>query len=205
MKKCLLFIFFSGSLLLNASCDPDVAGEGIDLPAMKFAFKVSPDTAYIRIGDTLFIHASIGATLSTGLTLTDGSGELWVGMGRGGSIPRTSKDDIYTPYNNQDYKLMVLHGGVKWMSNEPDVLYRFTSYPENDSFSMGYKFIFFKKGLYQLTLDPSFYEGTKGKTRWSGYFDVNDPHWSLVDMPEYPNPLPGEDNYRSSYLLVVTE
>ena len=205
MKNYLLLIFISGSLFLNSSCDPDVAGEDINLPAMKFAFKVSPDTAYIRIGDTLFINASVSATLSNGITLADGSGELWVSMGRGDSVPRTSKNDIYMTYNNQDYKLIVLRGGVKWMSDEPNILYRFTSHPENDSFSMSYKFIFLRKGLYQLTLDPSFYKGTKGKTRWSGYFDVTNPHWNLVNMPEYPTPLPGEDNYRNSYLFVVTE
>jgi hypothetical protein len=50
-------------VLFATSCDPDVAGEKITLPPMEFAFKVSPDTSFLRVGDTFSMHASLSTTL----------------------------------------------------------------------------------------------------------------------------------------------
>lgn len=67
--NAILLIFFL------ASCDPDVAGEKITLPPVTFAFKVSNDTPYLRIGDTLHIRAAVSSTVES-IKLTDGEGVM---------------------------------------------------------------------------------------------------------------------------------
>jgi len=191
--------------ILFTSCDPDVAGEGIDLPAMEFDFRVSPDTAYLKVGDTFTMHAAISSLLSNGVILTDGEGEIWFGMSKSENIPRTSEEDFSIPLNNIDYKIIIDVGGVKWIDNNQ--IFRLTYFPKEDSIIMSYKFVFLKKGLYQIGgFQSSFYEGTKGKTRANAHFDVINPHWNeFWQVTGSPAPTPNDYYYYNHYLIAVTE
>lgn len=80
MRGLIIAIF---ALCFATSCDPDVAGEKITLPPTEFAFKVSPDTSVLRIGDTFSIHAGLGTTLNNGIKLEDGHGEIGIFVSRG--------------------------------------------------------------------------------------------------------------------------
>jgi hypothetical protein len=199
--NAILLIFFL------ASCDPDVAGEKITLPPMEFAFKVNPDTSVLRVGDTLSMHASLNTSLGTGIKLEDGYGEVGIFISRGDSIPKISENDIFTALNNVDYKLIVEGGGVKFATGNPDHLIRITSTPTGDSLIMSYKFVFLKKGLFRFNIgSSSFFEGSKGKARWSARFNVANPNWdSLWRIPGNPMPQPSEDYYSRNYLIAVTE
>src|SRR5690606_37842180 len=65
------FAIFVLALLHIYGCDPDVAGEGVTLSEMKFKFGLHPDSANLKIGDTLFIESSLSSTID-GVKLTDG-------------------------------------------------------------------------------------------------------------------------------------
>ncbi|OJU76049.1 MAG: hypothetical protein BGO09_14670 [Bacteroidetes bacterium 47-18] len=193
--------------LLVVSCDPkDMPTEDITLPDIEFAFTVNPDTAYLKVGDTFAIRAAISSKLSNGVQLTDGGGEIWFSAVRGENIPRISFDDISPALNNEDYNLIIENGAVKWMSSNPNQLYRLTFFPTGDSIILHYKFVFLKKGLYQIGgFQSSFYQGSKGKARTKTYFNVANHNWNLVDMPENPVPKPGEYGYSENYLFAVTD
>jgi hypothetical protein len=187
------------------SCDPDVAAEKVTLPPVTFAFKVSNDTPYLRVGDTLNIRAAISSTVN-GITLTDGEGMIASYLGKGENIPRISFDDVSSALNTIDYHLIIKGGGVKRGASSSNSIIRFSGHPVGDSIIMDYTFVFLKPGLYQIGgLQSSFYEGSKGKGRWDAYFDVSDPHWDFVDMPSAPPPQPGEPGYLKSYLVAVTQ
>lgn len=206
MRKRIGILLVLLSVLFSA-CDPDVAGEGINLPPMEFAFEVSPDTAYMKVGDTFTIQASISSTLSNGVKLTDGEGSVSIYISRGFEIPRVSFDDNFTALNNEDYKIIIEKGGVKWGKNEVNQIRSFSSSPTGDSIIMAYKFVFLKKGTYVIGgFQPLFYEGSKGKTRWNAYFNVTNPHWNeLWQVSDVPAPSINEDSYKKSYLIAITE
>ena len=205
MKKYLVILLSISTLI---SCEPkDFPNEGIDLPPMEFAFKVYPDTSHIKVGDTLTIHASLSSTLNNNVHLTDGEGEVRTYISRGENIPVVDPNDIYTASNNEDYYLIVDGGGVKWGTSKIDEIRSFTSAPVGDSIIMRYKFVFLKKGLYRLgSFQSSFYKGSKGKTRWNAYFDVDNPHWDVLwNVTGNPAPNPNENHYKRNYLIGVTE
>ncbi len=193
--------------VLVASCDPkDMPTEGITLPDIEFAFTVNPDTSYLKVGDTLTIYAAVSSTLSNGIRLIDGEGELWFGLAKSENIPMTSISDHSIPLNNNDYHLILREGGVKWAPDNTNRIFRLTSFPTGDSIIMHYKFVFLKKGLYQLGgFQSSFYEGSKGKGRWYAYYNVKDPNWHLIQVPGHPVPQPGEQSYNKNFLIAVTE
>ncbi len=72
MKKYLIIIL----AILIVSCEPNPAKEGINLPAMEFGLNVSPDSAYIKIGDTVILSGSISSTLSNGVKIEEGKAEI---------------------------------------------------------------------------------------------------------------------------------
>jgi hypothetical protein len=182
------------------SCDPDVAGEGIDLPAMKFAFKVSPDTAYLHEGDTLILKSSMSSMLTNGLKVKDGSAILKVALWRYNNIPATTTDSSGYAIAGEDFLLISDEGDVKYQANGPGCISEFTCMPVNDSLKVKYRFVFIKKGLYQFNMYSSFYEGSLGKTRTSGYFDAANPHWDFIQIPGQPQPDP---NYKQGYVIGV--
>jgi hypothetical protein len=191
--------------LLLFGCDPDVANEGVTLPSIEFAFKVSPDTAYINVNDTVIFESVVSSTLSNGVKLNDGKVEVKAYISRSDSIPKVSTNDIEEIYAGDQYNLFVDAGGINFNDFVPGLLLGFTATPENDSLKMKYRFVFLKRGLYILQLYASFYKGSAGKTRASGYFDVIDPHWNLVQIPGTPGLTPGEEGYRKSYLIGVVD
>ena len=190
-----------------SSCDPDVAGEKITLPPMEFGFKVTPNTAIHRVGDTLTLHASISTKIGDGIILDDGQGEVWIYIGKSDTIPFISNSDLHTALNNIDYQLIVEGGGANFASDNPNYLFRLTSTPAGDSLIMSYKFVLLKPGAYRFDVNnSSFYEGSKGKARWSAKFDVGNPHWdSLWQVAGNPTPNPSEEYYYKNYLIAVTE
>jgi hypothetical protein len=193
-------------LCFATSCDPDVAGEKITLPPVTFAFKVSNDTPYLRVGDTLNIRATVSSTVG-GITLTDGEGIIAGGItSMSDTFPIVSYNNVRNTLNTIDYHLIINHGGVKWVDNNPNKLIRFTGSPIGDSIIMDYNIVFLRPGVYKIGgFQTSFYEGSKGKGRWDAYFDVPDPHWWFYEIPNTPNPQSGEPGYLKSYLVAVTQ
>ena len=194
------------ALCFATSCDPDVAGEKITLPPVTFAFKVSNDTPYLRVGDTLNIRASVSSTVG-GITLTDGEGIIWAGISRGDNIPQTSFGDNWPAKEDVDCHFIINNGGVKWSSGDSPYIIRFTGTPVGDSIIMDYSLVFLKPGLYQIGgFQSSFYEGSKGKGRWDAYFDVSNPHWNeFWQVPGSPALQPGDDGYLKKYWVAVTQ
>lgn len=205
--RVLVFILFFVALVATSSCDPDVAGEKITLPPMEFAFKVSPDTAFVKVGDTVTMHASLSTTLSEGIKLEDGYGEVWIAIAKSINIPFGSNNDLSSALNNEDYKLIIEEGGVKFASANPGNLIRINTTPTGDSLIMSYKFVMLKPGAYRFDINgPSFYEGSKGKARWSARFDVANPNWdTLWQIVGHSAPQPNENHYFRNYLVAVTE
>lgn len=192
-------------VFIIVSCEPVPSKEGITLSPVTFAFKVSNDTPYLRVGDTLNIRAAVSSTVD-GITLTDGEGEMWAGISRGDSFPQITFGGIRPVIQDIDCKQIINKGGFKWTNQDPFYIIRFTGVPEGDSIIMDYSFVFLKPGLYQIGgFQSSFYEGSKGKGRWDCYFDVPDPHWWFYNIPNAPNPQPGESAYLKSYLVAVTQ
>ncbi len=209
MNKQLKYIIIMLGLLnlvSCSSCEPDPINEGITLPQMEFAFKVYPDTSYIKVGDTFTLYAAMSSITSNGIKLDDGEGELWFGIVKGENIPRISYQDIKSALNNEDYHLIVRKGGVKWVQSNPNELLRLTAFPLGDSIIMHYELIFLKKGLFQIGgFQSSFYEGSKGKGRWNAYFDVKDPNWSFFQVPNETIPTPNDDYYNRHFFVAVTD
>ncbi len=191
--------------MILAACEPVPSNEGITLSPVTFAFKVSNDTPYLRVGDTLNIRAAISSTVD-GITLTDGEGEVWAGITRSENIPRVSINDGNSGVENVDYKLIINGGGVKYANTSTSYIYRFTGNPVGDSIIMDYSIVFLKPGLFKFGgFQSSFYEGSKGKGRWDCYFDVADPHWWFTEIPNVSNPQPGESGYLRSYSVAITQ
>jgi hypothetical protein len=192
-------------VFIIVSCEPVPSNEGITLSPITFAFKVSNDTPYLRVGDTLNIRAAVSSTVN-GIILTDGEGIIAAGISRGQNIPKVSSNDFASALNNYDYKLIVNEGSVKFYQHEPKAISDFISSPIGDSIIMDYSFVFLKPGLYKIGgFQSSFYEGSKGKGRWECYFDVSDPHWWLTEIPNVSNPQPGESGYLRSYSVAITQ
>src|SRR5690606_22532149 len=124
-------------VFIIVSCEPVPSNEGITLSPITFAFKVSNDTPYLRVGDTLSIRAAVSSTVN-GIILTDGEGIIWSGITRGQNIPKVSSNDVASALNNYDYKLIVNEGSVKFYQHEPKAISDFISSPIGDSIIMDY-------------------------------------------------------------------
>ena len=201
MRKYLVLLL---SVLTLISCDPkDMPNEGIDLPEMEFGLQVSPDTAYIKLGDTLTLYASIPSTLSNGVKIEDGKATIDLFMGYTPEIP---------VYNFQfegvviDNHLNVIEdkGSIR-ISPQTGKIVEIYAHPYGDSIQVAMKFIPLKVGTYIMQPKSMFYEGKQGKTRAIPKFAMEDTHWDLYQIPGDPSPNPGEDSYYKSYWFAVTD
>jgi len=187
-----------------ASCEDPIT-EGITLSEVEFSFSVHPDTTYLSIGDTFLLSASHSNTID-GIKLTDGFGLINVSFGQSQKIPKNSSDDFEFARKGNDFEIVIKDGDIDWKSGSiSNVINAFKTNSVGDSFKMSYQFIFLTPGTYDLAISPSFYEGSKGKGRWSGHFNVQDPHWDLVQIPGVENPTTSDYYYYNHYLIAVTE
>ncbi len=201
MNKYLVLLL---SVLTLISCDPkDMANEGITLPPMEFGLKVSPDTAYIKLGDTLTLYASIPSTLSNGVKIEDGKATIDLFMGYRTEVPATNVNNeavvVGTHLNILEEK-----GSVR-ISPQTGKIVEIYAHPYGDSIQVEMKFIPLKTGTYVMQVYSKFYEGKKGKTRTIPKFAMEDTHWDLYQIPGDPSPNPGEDSYYKSYWFAVTD
>ena len=204
MKRAKITIIVA-ALIGFTSCDPDVATEGIDMPEMIFAFKVNPDTAYLKIGDTLLIESSISSNHG-GVQVTGGEIILGEHIGYYPNEPITSTEGSETCLEGVHFDMAYYHGDfTRKITSKPNYLSDFRTVPQTDSIRFKYGFVFLRKGVYQFSIYPSFYEGGKGKARTSGFFDVTNPHWAFYQIPGVINPASSDPNYRQSYLISVSD
>ncbi|HTO15204.1 MAG TPA: hypothetical protein VLZ83_05520 [Edaphocola sp.] len=199
MKKLLLICF---GLLLLASCEPDIIGEGINLPEMKFGFNVSPDTSYVKVGDTITLFASIPSTLNNGVKITDGKAIIAASMGYKNEIPFQNLA-MKSAKIKEEFELIEFAGGVTYTLSGS--IREFFAFIDGDSIKFAAKIIPKKFGTYAIQLSSKFYEGSAGKTRTRPSFDMLDTHWDLHQIPGYPAPQPGEESYFKSYWFAVYE
>lgn len=206
MKKSLVGLTIAIISLFTFSCDPDVAREGITLSPLEFSFTVHPDTSFIQIGDTVTFESTISSETMPGVKLQDGIAALKCYIGLWETVPVTSYEAYREIYDGVDYRIIFDNGQGKYNSSVHGLLLGLQTIPSNDSFSFKFKIVFLKSGTYQFSFYSDFYEGTKGKTRTSGSFNVPNTHWDeLWDLPEYPPLTPGDKDYYSNYLIGVIE
>lgn len=197
--KNLLIIFLSSITLI--SCDPDIPGEGINLPEMEFGIKIHPDTAYIKLGDTINVSASIYNTLSNGVRITDGKAVMDFGCVRFFETPVIDYNKITTCEEEVDFVLFEDFGKVIINSKKIREIH---AYPYGDSIVVSFRFIPLKKGTFNFYISSKFFEGSQGKTRTQPYFDMinhnfEDHLWRVDDRK------PGDYSYESNYLFAVYE
>ncbi len=185
------------------SCDPDVPGEEINLPEMHFGFKVFPDTAYIKLGDTIILHSSIPSTLSNGIKVEDGKATIDLFMSQRDEIPVVNIDNE-TVVIGTHMDLLEEKGSIR-INPSTNKIVELYAYPYEDSIQVRIKFIPLKTGTFRFSAQSKFYEGSSGKTRTQPYFDMEDTHWDLYQIPEHPGPNPGEESYYKSYWFAVYE
>lgn len=200
-----VILFLSGIFLLS-SCDPHGAEEGLTLPQMKFGFRVSPDTTYIKLGDTVTISGAIPNPLENGVRITDGKAIIETAMGYREEIPIVNVDgesnlvdeylDIYTTIGGVEIGFADNPGLVRW----------FYAVPDGDSIKLEIKIIPHKVGSYSISLYSSFFEGSQGKTRTQSIFDVENNHFDeLMKIPGSEELGPGDYGYDNAYVFAVYE
>lgn len=200
MKKYLVLLL---SVLTLISCDPDPLVEGITLPEMEFGLKISPDTAYIKLGDTLTLYASIPSTLSNGVKIEDGKATIDLYMGYTPEIP---------VYNFQfegvvvDNHLNVIEdkGSIR-ISPQTGKIVEIYAHPYVDSIQVAMKFIPLTVGTYCFQTQSMFYKGSKGKTRTIPKFNMPNHHFDELWKIPGDNYQPGDQGYDSRYLFAVTD
>ena len=200
MKKYLVLFL---STLVFISCEPAPIDEGITLPEMEFGLIVSPDSAYIKLGDTLTLHASIPSILSNGVKIEDGKATIDLYMGYRNEIPvlHTNNEAVVV---GTHLNILEEKGSVRISPNTGKIV-EIYALPYGDSIQVEMKFIPLKTGTYVIQTYSKFYEGKKGKTRTIPKFAMEDTHWDLYQIPGDPAPAPGEDNYYKSYWFAVTD
>lgn len=199
MKNLLIIILGSAFIY---SCDPDIPGEGITLPVMEFGFKVSPDTAYIKLGDTIILSASIPNTLDNGIEINDGIATISSSISYSNEIP-IETFNFHPAYENEFIKLISSIGNYDAASTGQ--ITNFYAIPMGDSIKFEIKIVPLIIGTYSIHLYSKFYEGSQGKTRTQPKFDMEDVHWDLYQVPEYPAPNPSDEGYYKSYRFAVYE
>lgn len=200
MKKYLVLLL---SVLTLISCDPDPLVEGITLPEMEFGLQVSPDTAYIKRGDTLTLYASIPSTLSNGVKIEDGKATIDLFMSYRNEIPALHMNNE-TVVVGTHLNVLEEKGSIRIYPSTNNIV-EIYAHPYGDSIQVAIKFIPLKTGTFRFSVQSMFYEGKKGKTRTVPKFAMKDTHWDLYQIPEYPGPNPGEDSYYRSYWFAVTD
>lgn len=199
MKK---YAAILSGIFFFSSCDPDVSGEGINLPYLEFGIKVFPDTAYIKVGDTLTISASISNTLDDGVTITDGKAVIGAGIAHSHETP-VETFNFHSQLFDEYLDIFNIHGGVNIHSS--GMIREFQAVPIGDSIKFELKLIPKKTGTFNINSASMFFEGSQGKTRTYPYFDVGDLHWDLTQIPGSPPPKPEEQSYNKSYWFAVYE
>ncbi len=194
MKKAIILIVVS---ILFYSCDPDVPGEGITLPAMEFGLKVSPDTAYIKLGDTVTLKGSIPSTLSNGVKIEDGKALIDLFIGYINQIPITTFS-FEAAKPNEYINLYSLYGGVNINDKTAKVTHIY-ALPYGDSIQVEIAFVPLRIGTYGFQVQSMFYEGSKGKTRTQPKFDMLNDHYNELWH------LEGDNMYKQKYLFAVRE
>lgn len=202
MKK-LLIIFLSSVILV--SCDPDIPGEGINLPEMEFGFKISPDTVYIKVGDTITLSASISNVLSDGTIIMDGKAVIDFGCVRYFETPIIDNYKLSTCVNGIDFQLIKEIGEVYIQSGTGNIRELY-AYPHGDSIKCSFYFIPLKQGTYSFLLSHKFYEGSEGKTRTNSFFYIKDNNGEeLWKVPGMPALTPDDPSYKRLYYFAVYE
>lgn len=199
MKNLLIIIL--GSVFIY-SCDPDIPGEGINLPAMNFGFKVSPDTAFIKLGDTLTLHTSISNILENGVVVKDGKAVM------SGNI--LYKDEIPISVFGFIGDLVDEYLYIKTVWGDVDIhttglIREYHAYPTEDSIKFELKIIPRKVGTYGIYLYSNFFEGSQGKTRTQPFFDISNNHFDELWKIPGDELGPGDYGYDNAYLFAVYE
>ncbi len=196
MRQSILLLFTL--LLLMQSCEPMPGDEGITLPPINIGLKVSPDTAYVKLGDTVYLTASVPNTLSNGVKLEDGKATINLYHGYISEIPIITFD-FEEVTDNIDSKFIVEKGGIQYMQNERKIL-NIDLLPYGDSLQLSIAFVPLKKGTYTFYIQSMFYEGSKGKTRTQPYYiNTNHNFDELWHIPE------NDYDYDRQYLFAVTD
>lgn len=190
-------------ILFLSSCDPDVPGEDITLPTMEFGINVFPDTAYIKLGDTITIHSGISSTLSDGVKITDGKATIDLYMAYSPEMPITTISS-YTAEEGTHFSFKLEKGDIR-VNPTTNKLAEIYAIPYDDSILVMINFIPLKIGTYCFQVQSKFFEGSQGKTRTDPKFDMEDTHWDLWQVAEHPGPNPGEKEYYTSYWFAVYE
>lgn len=198
-----ILIFVFGCL----SCDPDVVGEKITLPDMNFNVNLAPDTAYLKIGDTLRIRSSLNTNYSgNNINLTEGEPLIgaYIGYYRNETYPITNADSVEQALENNQYKIILSKGRLKYNSSKPLIL-GFIPQIYNDSFLFDAKIVFNKVGLYSISLSSNIYESNQGKARTNARFIADNLNWQYYSFPDAQNPSPTEEKYYRRYSIAITE
>lgn len=200
MKKLLIILLSSVTLV---SCDPDIPGEGITLPQMEFGFKVSPDTAYIKLGDTITLSASISNVLTNGTVITDGKAVIDLNYAISDEIPLLTSS-FKTALYDDDFKLQILIGDIDINASTKKISSMY-AVPFEENISIDIKIIPLKKGTHIFALYSKFFEGSQGKTRTQPFFEMPNHHFD--ELWEIPGGElgPGDYGYDNRYLFAVYE
>lgn len=203
MKKLIII----GALIapLLSSCDPYGASDNltIAIPALEFEFDIAPDTAYVKLGDTLTFYASIeNPLLETGERLKDGKAILSFTGSWCRHTPVTDEDttvallqDEHFLYENNEGEVYMFH----------DHLNRLFAYPDGgDSIRIAFKFIPLKTGTYGFNVQSNFFEGSQGKTRTKAHFDIETNNTEIL-MLDNPPITPDMPLFNTLYCFAVYE
>lgn len=197
----ILALFLAGC----KSCQVGGSGENLTLPDMVFPISVFPDTAYIKLGDTLRIHASIPSQLNDSIKVIDGKGEIWVGFASSPYTPINTLSLYNSAIDSEDFESYVIKGGVG-ISESSGKLREIYIIPEDDSLSVDILILPLKTGTYGFSLQSSFFEGSQGKARTHAFFDIEDNHGEeLLAIPDMPALTPDSPNYKKLYYFAVYE
>lgn len=191
-------------LFFFMSCDPDVPGEGITLPTMNFNIKINPDTAYIKLGDTLTISSSISNNLNNGIIITDGIAKINLFFGYCAETP-VNASTFTGSVHNEHFKIVdIAKGGINisTTTNKIKEIYASTS---NDSIQLEISLIPLKVGTYVFQVQSLFFEGSQGRTRTNPKFNMPNHHFDELRKDVSYDIIPGSDGYDSRYNFAVYE
>jgi hypothetical protein len=197
MKVLITAIFL---LCFATSCDPDVAGEKINLPNIQLPLSVYPDTIEINIGDSFSFYGAVSNDLD-GVTLEGGEGRLSASIGYFSANPITTQNSAVIAKEGFHYEIVQQFGEAIFAD---DAINTYKIDVRNDSLRLGMKFKLLQSGIYQFYVSSNFYQGNQGKSRVNPKFNVSDPHWNFFQNG-IPNPTPDQDTYYQSYLVAVTQ
>lgn len=190
-------------IIFLPSCDPDVAGEGVNLPEMEFDLNLNPHSAYLQLGDTITLSTTISNILSNGVHIDDGKATIDLYMGYTQQIPITTFGFETVEVGNH-VNLLEKKGEIRIYESTNSIVEVYVL-PYGDSLKLEVAFIPLKIGTYSFQVQSKFYEGSKGKTRTLPKFNMPNHHFDTLWKVEGDNYQPGNIGYDSRYLFAVTE